>query len=67
MSKMNPYRSAQSMKVMWYRHLALTKAEAVTTLTEKYEKSVAVFDTIEKQALTMADDMASGIARQFKP
>ncbi|WP_239984824.1 acetylglutamate kinase [Sporolactobacillus pectinivorans] len=61
----NPYWSAKDWQSMMHEHLALTKTEAVELLTKKYTESVSTFDRIEQQALTMADIMAYGIARQF--
>ncbi len=50
---------------MLYEHLALTKSEAVYVLTKRYEDSISVYDSIEKQALEMADVMVNGIVKQF--
>lgn len=61
----NPYWSAKDWQSMMHEHLALTKTEAVELLTKKYAESISTFDRIEQQALTMADVMAYGIARQF--
>jgi len=55
------------MREMWYKHLALTKAEAVAILTGNYIKGIAIFDQIEEEALMMADDFAEGIVQQFPP
>ncbi|GGL41571.1 acetylglutamate kinase [Sporolactobacillus putidus] len=61
----NPHWSAKNWQSMMHEHLALTKAEAAQLLTKKYSESISTFDRIEPQALTMADVMAYGIARQF--
>lgn len=63
--KINPYWRVKEMRAMWYKHLALTKQEAVTILEGNYEDSIAVFDQIEKEALKMADEFACGIIEQF--
>lgn len=65
LARINPYWSEQEWKDMLYKHLALTKAEAVNILTGKYAEGIAVFDQIEMQALEMADVMTNGIIRQF--
>lgn len=61
----NPYWSAHEWKEMLYKHLSMTKAEAVDILTQKYEDSIAVFGNIEQEALAMADMMTRGITKQF--
>ncbi|NJD01729.1 MAG: acetylglutamate kinase [Ruminiclostridium sp.] len=65
LGSINPYWSQQDWKTMLYKHLALTKAEAVNMLTKNYSAGISTFDEIEKQALAMADVMSSGIIRQF--
>lgn len=65
LGSINPHWSAQEWKKMLGQHLAMTKAEAVDLLTKKYADSIAVFENIERQALTMADMMTQGIVRQF--
>ena len=65
LSSINPYWSAQEWQKMLYDHLAMTKAEAVDILTQKYSDSIAMFENIEREALTMADIMTMGIVRQF--
>lgn len=61
----NHYWSLAHMRRMWHEHLAMTKDEAVATLTGKHAESVAIFDRIERQALMMADEFSCGIIRQF--
>lgn len=65
LSSINPYWSEQALKTMLHEHLALTKEEAVERLNQNYEADIAVYDRIEKQALTMADVLARGIVKQF--
>ncbi len=65
LGSINPYWSAQEWKRMLYNHLAMTKAEAVDILTQKYEDSVGMFDSIEQEALAMADMMTQGIVKQY--
>lgn len=50
---------------MLYDHLAMTKAEAVAILTQKYEDGINIFERIEQEALVMADAMTQGLIRQF--
>ncbi len=65
LASINPHWSEQEWRKMLYDHLAMTKKEAVDILTQKYTDSVNVFESIEQQALTMADYMTQGIVRQF--
>jgi hypothetical protein len=61
----NPYLPADEFRKMLYEHLALTKSEAVYMLQKDYSSSVAVYDTIEAQALQMADHIADALISQF--
>lgn len=65
LSNINPYWSVQEWQKMLYNHLAMTKAEAVAILTQKYEDSINIFGNIEQEALMMADAMTRGLTRQF--
>lgn len=65
LSSINPYWSVQEWQKMLYDHLAMTKAEAVAILTQKYEDSINIFENIEQEALVMADAMTRGLIRQF--
>jgi len=67
LAHINPFWNKEHMKEMWYKHLALTKAEAVAILAGNYVKSISLFDQIEEEALMMADDFAEGIVQQFPP
>lgn len=65
LASINPYWSREDWKKMLYKHLAMTKDEAVNMLTGKYSESIAGFEQIEEQALVMADMMTNGIVNQF--
>lgn len=65
LASINPYWLAENWKAMLYNHLSLTKTEAAAILTGNYAEGIRIFDEIEKQALQMADIMATGIIRQF--
>lgn len=62
LSQINPYWSESEWKKMLYEH----EKEATQLLTKEYVMSIATFDEIEKQALTMANNMAMGIIKQFR-
>ena len=66
LGSINPYWSEEIWRSMLYEHLALTKSEAVEMLNKNYEKSIAIYDAVEKQALMMADVMIKGIIKQLE-
>jgi LysM repeat protein len=65
LSEINPYWSAQEWKNLLYDHLAMTKTEAVDYLNRDYAGSITIFESMEKEALDMADYMTRGIIQQF--
>ncbi|MNO12336.1 hypothetical protein D3C76_19430 [compost metagenome] len=64
-SRLNLYFPKEEFRKLFYQHLALTKAEAVTLLQKDYKQSVQLYDRIEKEALAMADMISSAIIKQF--
>jgi hypothetical protein len=54
------------MKEMLYEHLDLTTAEVVARLQADWAADVAAYDAIHVQALEMADELSTGIVRQFE-
>ena len=54
-----------AMKTMLREHLRLTTNEAVARLRGDWAADVAAYDEIHRQALHMADMLATGIVRQF--
>ncbi len=65
LSSINPYWSFKEWQSLLYDHLRMTEAEAVYELTQKHDESITLYDSIEDEALRMADLMASGIKKQF--
>jgi hypothetical protein len=61
----NPFWNKNKIRDMMYKHLALTKDEAVAILKNEYEKGITLFEKIENQALMMADDYTQGFIKQF--
>ena len=55
------------MKEMLYEHLNLTTTEVVARLTGDWDADVAAYDQIHVQALEMADELSTGIVKQFRP
>lgn len=54
-----------ALQKMFYKHLELTKNEAVTMTTKNYKADIEVFDEIEAQVLAMSDMIAYAIVMQF--
>ncbi|ATP42371.1 hypothetical protein CSE16_05335 [Solibacillus sp. R5-41] len=65
LSSINPYLSKEALQKMFYKHLELTKNEAVTMIQKDYKAAVAIFDEIQAEALAMSDMIASAIVQQF--
>lgn len=65
LSDANPHWPKDHLVNMLDDHLALTKAEAVARLTGDYSADINAFDEIHDQAMTMADELADGIVKQF--
>lgn len=65
LSEINPCWHEARWKALLYDHLEMTEKEAVLRLNGKYAEDIQVFDSIEAEALKMADYMSQGIIRQF--
>ncbi|WP_245726278.1 LysM peptidoglycan-binding domain-containing protein [Marininema mesophilum] len=65
LNSINPYWPKEDLRHMLYTHLRLTKSEAVFRLRKDYTSDIANYETIEEQALEMADAFADGIVKQF--
>ena len=65
LSDANPNWPKDHLVKMLDQHLSLTKAEAVSRLTGNYTADIIAFDEIHRQSMTMADELADGIAKQF--
>lgn len=50
---------------MFYTHLDLTKQEAIFMINQDFEKDIAVYDEIEKQAREMADAISDAMVSHF--
>jgi hypothetical protein len=65
LNHVNPYWSVEPMQQMWYKHLSLTKEEAITIINKDYTKSIKTFNQIENEALLMANAFSNGIIYSF--
>ena len=65
LGEINPYWSAKEWKDLMYMHLDLILDLTEALFNGEYEKSVEIYDNLEKEVLEMADIMAKGIIRQF--
>lgn len=61
----NPYLPKAALITMLHEHLALTKSEAVAILNKDYAAGIALYDQVERQALSMSDALSEGIVKQF--
>lgn len=60
----NPCWNKAEWRNMLFKHLEMTETEATLRLQGNYEKDILVFDSIEVEALKMADYMSCGIIKQ---
>jgi len=65
LSRINPHWSESVWKNMLHEHLRLLTKEVATRLSGDYVQNVALADSIQNQALEMADEMTRGIVKQF--
>ena len=65
LSDANPNLTYNELKEMLHEHLSLTKQEAVDYYRKNYTASIADYDKIHAQALTMADGLSAAIIKQF--
>ena len=65
LASINPNWSKQEWQNMLYSHLKMTESEATYRLTSQYASDVAIYDSIQNEALKMADYMVNGIKKQF--
>ncbi|WP_404319170.1 acetylglutamate kinase [Bacillus lumedeiriae] len=65
LNSINPYLPKEEVKKMFYRHLDLTKQEAVSMIKGDYQKDIAIYDEIEKQAREMADTISDAMIKLY--
>lgn len=65
LAQINPYWDEQTWKNLLYDYYRTTILEMVTVLAKEYEKSVTLYESMENQALNIADYMVKGITQYF--
>jgi len=66
LGELNPCWDVITWRELLYDHLKMTENEAVLILSGEYPASIDQYDSIQEEALIMADVMARGIIGQFK-
>jgi len=66
LAALNPNYNQEELQSMLYRHLDMTKQEAVNRMSQNYPADVALFDEIEQQAYDIADALTNGIVEEFQ-
>jgi LysM repeat protein len=65
LNTLNPNWSSNNTRTMLYNLLALIQSETAARLSHDYDKSVAVYDQMKNQTMSIADMIAEGIVKQF--
>lgn len=64
LSGINPYWNEAIWRELLYDHLRMIENEVGLLLTGQYDKSIELFDEIQREAMEMADYMVYGILKQ---
>ena len=65
LNSINPFLTVEEVRAMFYRHLELTKQEAVSMINKDYQKDIEVYNEIEKQAREMADMISEAMIKLY--
>lgn len=65
LSEINTYWSMRKFRTLLYSHLKMTEDEAVFRLNNKYPLDIMIYNSIQSEAMKMADFMSYGIIHQF--
>lgn len=65
LAKINPYWNENTWRDFLYSHLQMTEEQATLRLAGKYAEDVKIYDSIENEALKMADYMFYGFLNYF--
>ncbi len=64
-ASINPYYKYDALRQMLYNHLDLTTSEIAMRFSKNYPADISAFNTVENEALDMADYFTYGIMNQF--
>ncbi|MFZ3579482.1 LysM peptidoglycan-binding domain-containing protein [Virgibacillus sp. DJP39] len=65
LSSVNRYLPENAVREMFYKHLDLTKQEAVSMINKDYQKDIEVYDAIEEQARGIADTISDAMVKAY--
>jgi len=65
LAQINPYWDEQTWKNLLYDYYRTSLLEMVTVLAKKYQESVILYESMEDQALNIADYMVEGLIPYF--
>lgn len=65
LNSVNPFLTVDAVRDMFYTHLDLTKQEALFMINKEFEKDIAVYDEIERQAREMADAISDAMVKHY--
>ncbi|CAM4079446.1 LysM peptidoglycan-binding domain-containing protein [Lederbergia lenta] len=65
LSSVNPFLPENVVRDMFYKHLDLTKQEAVFMINMDYQKDIETYDKIEKEAREMADTISDAMVKLY--
>lgn len=65
LAQINPYWDEQTWKNLLYDYYRTSLLEMVTVLAKKYQESIVLYESMEDQALNIADYMVEGLIPYF--
>lgn len=65
LNRVNPFLQREDVRNMFYRHLDLTKQEAVYMINKEYQKGIEMYDDIVKQAREIADMISEATIKLY--
>ncbi len=65
LASLNPNYDKEALTRMLYQHLDLIKQEIGFLMARKYAADIALYDAIEADGLSIADELTQGIIKQF--
>lgn len=63
--QINPFLTEEAVREMFYRHLDLTKQEALFMIEQDFSQDITIYDEIEKQAREMADAISDAMVMHY--